>query len=299
VHAELIRKIATHYGTGEDRVAVGNGTDELIVMLALAYRKDPRPVVLTGQTFLSYPKALRAVGVSYFERPLVDHRVSAASLAEAFDQGAGLAFVCNPHNPTGSLLDAASIRELVAAAQGNNAVLVLDEAYAEFADGFTSGLPWAGEEHGVVVMRTLSKAYGLAALRVGYLVGDLRIVSRITELQDAFPFHVNKLAQLAACPALDDQEFINRTRITNIAAREALCLGLDELGVTWFPSHTNFVLVKLPEVASRVAGALRDNGILVRDASDMGFSGHLRISVGLPGEMPAFLRHLKAALNDV
>ncbi|KOV87473.1 hypothetical protein ADL01_04140 [Streptomyces sp. NRRL WC-3618] len=295
-HTALIDALSSHHRVTTDRVAVGNGVDEIIMMLALASR-DLGRAVINEATYQGYVKSLTAVGLRVAQVPLEDHRVGPAALVEEMHKGPALVFVCNPHNPAGTVLDADAVRSLCETARATGSHLVLDEAYAEFADdSFASGLPWAREGSGVSVLRTLSKAYGLAALRVGALIACPDVVSRIETVQDAMPYHVNRLAQAAACAALEDQEFLEQTRVRIATARRALCSSLDRLGITYLPSQTNFVTVHLPGSASRIAQQLLADHVHVRDASDMGMPGWMRISVGTPSDVLVLVRRLEAAL---
>lgn len=292
---DLITGIAFHYNIDPDRVMVGNGADEVILMLALAAREVGRPAIISESTFQSYPLSLQAAGVRVIQHPLIDYSVPADLFIDSFGAGASIAFVCNPHNPLGGILSADSVDRLCAAARQNDVIVVFDEAYAEYTDGegFRSALSAAAHERNVCVMRTFSKAYGLAALRIGYVVGDPAIVADLRRMQMAFPFHVNRMGQAAAIAALRDQEYLTQIREKNRAARDLLYLGLSDLGITYFPSHTNFVLAHLPGSASHVARELRTNvGMFVRDTADLGLTDHLRISVGRPDEMSAFVSEL-------
>ncbi|MGW0710927.1 pyridoxal phosphate-dependent aminotransferase [Streptomyces sp. NPDC002643] len=297
-HTALIDALAAHYRVTTDRVAVGNGVDELIMMLALALRGMGRAVV-TEATYQGYPKSLDAVGLRVVRVPLDHYRVDPAALREEMDKGAALVFVCNPHNPTGSVLDADAVKSLCETARATGSHIVFDEAYAEFADdSFTSALPWAREGGAVSVLRTFSKAYGLASLRVGALIGGPGVVSGIETVQDAMPYHVNRLAQAAACAALADQAFLEQTRIYTATARMTLCSCLDRLGITYLPSQTNFVTVHLHGSAPEVTRRLLADNIHVRDASDMGMPGWMRISVGTPSDVLTLVRHLETVLTS-
>lgn len=281
---DLITEISFHYNVDPDRVMVGNGVDEIILMLALATREVQRPAMITESTFQSYSKSLQAAGVPVIQHPLTGYSVPVDQFIESFGAEAGIAFVCSPHNPVGGIVSAESVDRLCAAAQENDTVVVFDEAYAEFTEGegFRSALPAAAHGRNVCVMRTFSKAYGLAALRIGYVVGDPAVVARLKHMQMAFPFHVNRMGQVAAIAALRDQEYLAQIREKNSVARNLLYLGLSGLGISYFPSHTNFVLAHLPGSASHVARELRTSaGIFVRDTADLGLTDHLRISVGL------------------
>jgi histidinol-phosphate aminotransferase len=292
---DLITEIASHYNVDPDRVTVGNGGDEIILMLALAAREVQRPAIISESTFQSYPMSLQAAGVPVIQHPLIDYSVPVDLFIASFGAGASIAYVCNPHNPVGGILSAESVDRLCAAAQENDVVVVFDEAYAEYTEGesFRSALSAAAHDRNVCVMRTFSKAYGLAALRVGYVVGDPAVVARLRHMQMAFPYHVNRMGQAAAIAALRDQEYLTQIREKNRVARDVLYLGLSDLGITYFPSHTNFVLAHLPGSASHVARELRANaGLFVRDTADLGLTGRLRISVGRSDEMSTFVSEL-------
>ncbi|MET8979298.1 histidinol-phosphate transaminase [Streptomyces sp. NPDC004539] len=295
-HTALIDALTAHYQVPPGRVAVGNGLDELIMMLAIALRGIGRAVV-NEATYQGYPKSLEAVGLRVVQIPLEHHRVGTEALVEEMNRGAALVFVCNPHNPTGSVLDAGEVTSLCETARATGSHLVFDEAYAEFADeSFTSALPWARQNGCVSVLRTFSKAYGLASLRVGALIGGAETVSRIETVQDAMPYHVNRLAQAAARAALEDQAFLEQTRVYTATARMTLCCGLDRLGIRYLPSQTNFVTAHLPGRVAEVTRQLLAEGIHVRDASDMGMPGWMRISVGTPSDVLILMNRLETAL---
>jgi histidinol-phosphate aminotransferase len=292
---DLITEIAFHYNVDPDRVMVGNGMDEIILMLALVARETQRRAIISENTFQSYPKSLQAAGVTAIQHPLDGYSVPVSKFIASFSAGAAIAFVCSPHNPVGGILSAESVDRLCAAAQENDTIVVFDEAYAEYTEeeGFRTALPDAARGRNVCVMRTFSKAYGLAGLRIGYVVGEPAVIGCLKRMQAAFPFHVNRMGQVAAIAALRDQEYLGRIREKNRAARDLLYLGLNSLDIAYVPSHANFVLAHLPGSAAHVARELRTNaGMFVRDTADLGLADHLRISVGRPDEMSAFVTEL-------
>lgn len=298
-HTELIDALSVHYGVPTDRVAVGNGLDEIIMMLAIGLRRMGRAVI-NEATYQGYSKSLEAVGLRVVYLPLDEHRVAPETLMEEMNKGPALVFVCNPHNPTGSVLDATAVKNLCETARATGSHLVFDEAYAEFADNsFTSALPWAREGGAVSVLRTFSKAYGLASLRVGTLIGSPEAVAHIERVQDAMPYHVNRLAQAAARAALEDEAFLEQTRLFTATARMTLCCVLARLGIAYLPSQTNFVTVHLPGSAPEVTRRLLADDIHVRDTSDMGMPGWMRISVGTPSDVLFLAGRLEAALAAV
>lgn len=294
-HTDLIGALSSHYGVAGNRVAVGNGVDEIIMMLGLALRDVDRAVV-NESTYQGYLKSLRAAGRRVVQIPLSHHQVDPGPLMAEMHRGPALVFVCNPHNPTGTLLDAEAVRSLCRTARATGSHLIFDEAYAEFADNsFTSALRWASEGASVSVLRTFSKAYGLASLRVGTLIGDPAVVSGIENVQDAMPYHVNRIAQAAACAALQDQEFLTQTQSYTAMARRMICSGLDRLGIMYLPSQANFVTAHLPGIASDVTRQLLAVDVHVRDATDLGMAGWIRISVGTPPE----IHRLMCELTDI
>ncbi|WP_075737570.1 pyridoxal phosphate-dependent aminotransferase [Streptomyces acidiscabies] len=297
-HTALIDALAAHHRVTTDRIVVGNGLDEVVLMVALALRDLGRAVV-TEATFQGYPKSLEAIGLTVTSTPLDRYRVDPAALIAEMKKAPALVFVCNPHNPTGSVLDAGAVHDLCDAARATGSHVIFDEAYAEFADdSFTSALPWAREQGNVSVLRTFSKAYGLASLRVGALLGDPGVVARTAAVQDAMPFHVNRLAQAAARAALADQAFLEQTRTRTATARMTLCACLDRLGVAHLPSQTNFVTLHLPGTAPEVTRQLLADDTFVRDTTDLGMPGWIRVSVGTPAEILTFVRRLEAALTQ-
>jgi histidinol-phosphate aminotransferase len=253
--ARVIESIARHHFIDASRVAVANDTGELIRMLAAIRRDDNRAALITGHTVAAYEKSLRVNGIPVIEVPLVNYRVPAPDLALHLDRGAGLAFVCNPHDPTGSVLSGKSVRLLCDAAMRNNALVVFDETYAEYALGteFVSARWWARYGRNVCVIRTFPQS-------VAYLLGDPSIIAEVTRISGGFPRPTERAV---------DRKALAQARKDNNAARDVLCRGLTELGIGYVPSVTNFVLARLPD------------------------RGHHRIPVGRPEETATFLADLK------
>ena len=290
---ELVHAIAGFHGVGPERVSIGNGVDEVILLLVLALADATRPALTTDATFPSYRESMRATGQPFTTCALRDYRVPVDDLAARLRAGAPFAFVCTPHNPTGGVLDEAAITTLHQAALTGGGVLIVDEAYGEYAaPGFASSLPAAATGRNICVMKTFSKAYGLAGLRVGYVVGDPAVIAKVNRLHPAVPYHVNRLAQRAAVAALADQRFMREAVARTVETREHFRDRLRALGLRCLPSQGNFVLVHLGPDHERSAMLLRANGFAVRDTADMGLPDHIRVSIGTPDQMQAFLDEL-------
>lgn len=295
---ELVHAIAGFHGVAPERVSIGNGVDEVILLLVLALADGTRPALTTDATFTSYRESMRATGQPYTTCALRDYHIPVDDLAARLRDGAPFAFVCTPHNPTGGVLDEAAITTLHEAAIAGGGVLIVDEAYGEFAGaGFASSLPAAATGRNICVMKTFSKAYGLAGLRVGYVVGDPAVIAKVNRLHSAVPYHVNRLAQRAAVAALSDQRFMRESVARTVETREHFRDSVRALGLRCLPSHGNFVLVHLGQGHEHLAMSLHANGFAVRDTVDMGLPQHIRVSIGTPEQMQAFLDGLADLLT--
>jgi histidinol-phosphate aminotransferase len=296
--SELVTAIADFYAVAPERVTVANGVDEVILLFVLALADSARPAVVTGATFASYRESMGVARQPFTTVGLRDYRVPVDEIAGELRAGAPFAFVCTPHNPTGAVLDESELATLERAAATGGGVLVVDEAYREYAGPeVASALSSAATGRHVCVLRTFSKAYGLAGLRVGYAIGDPDVIARVNRLHSAMPYHVNRLAQRAAVAALADQRFMRESVSRTVETRELFRLGLRELGLPCPPSHGNFVLVPLGAGSTAVALALRERGFAVRDTADMGLPHHIRVSIGTPSQMSAVLDALAGLLT--
>uniref|UniRef100_A0AAU3ID51 Histidinol-phosphate aminotransferase family protein n=1 Tax=Streptomyces sp. NBC_01393 TaxID=2903851 RepID=A0AAU3ID51_9ACTN len=289
------RALADHCGVGEDQVVVANGSDELVLLTALALGDRNRPGVTTAGTFPGYRICLEAAGRCCAEISLDGARTDADAVAATMED-AGIVYLCHPHNPTGSALDRADLDLLVERAAVTGTPLVVDEAYLEFAPAGTPRLrDYLDSGAPLLSLRTFSKAYGLAALRIGYAVGSPGLVARLRAAQGTMPFSVNAVAQAAAVASLADQEHLDGVRRQNALRRAWFRGELQLRGRRSLPSATNFVAVEVSDSASAEQLLAERHGILVRDAGRFGFTGHLRVSLGPEAD----LRRLLDALDEI
>lgn len=297
----LRARIAAHHGVGPETIAVGNGVDELVLLTALTFLGPQRTALVTDTTFPGYLTATAAAGGRVRTVPLDAHHVSPAALGAALAEGADLVFVCNPVNPTGTALTAAGVERIIADAEAHDAIAVFDEAYLDFAGpDYDHALAAVRAGRPVLVLRTFSKAWGLAALRAGYAVGRADLVARLWHTRNALPFNVNRLAQRAAAAALDDPGFLQGVRERTADARHRLYRGLTALGVEYTPSVTNFVLVRTGGDSGAIAARLAaEHRILIRDLTLFGLPGHVRITVGTTGQIDALCAALGQVLSEL
>lgn len=298
--SELLRRsIAEYLGCPAEMVAVGNGTDELIHLAAMAFHRRGARAAMTESTFPGYQLACDAVGMECELIRLDEHRVTPARVVAACKEGAGLIFLCNPHNPTGTVLRPNELDLILTAAEDHGAVVVIDEAYMDFVmDPAASAMEAVLHGQRAVVMRTFSKAWGVAALRVGYAVGPADLITALWQARQSMPFNVNRLAQAAVPALLAETDFLDSVRRRTAEARELLCRQLDALGTPYVPSETNFVMVETTPDSTEVTRRLAaEHHILVRDLAFFGRPGWIRVAVGTPEDVDSFVSALGTVLN--
>lgn len=287
-------------GIHPEQIVLGNGTNELISLLGRALLGPGDKLLNAWPSFVCYRIAARFMGVEEVAVPLDathGYDLAALTLAAARDPAVKLLFVANPNNPTGRMIERDQLDAFLNGLP-SDVVVVLDEAYAEYAQGpsYPDGAAWVQKRPRTVMLRTFSKIFGLASLRIGYAVCDPAIAALLNRLRD--PFNTSALAQVAALAALDDVEHVERARAHNSAELPRLSRGLAERGFKVTPSAGNFVLAEiggaLPEVPA-LNDALLRRGVIVRPVGNYGLTRHVRITVGTQAEDDRLL----AALDDL
>jgi histidinol-phosphate aminotransferase len=288
----LRQKLAARRGLGADQFIIGNGSNEIIEFLGHALLRPGDEVVMGAPAFVVYKLVTLVFGATAVEVPLVNHRHDLAQIAAAITPRTRLVYVCSPNNPTGTANTAADLLAF-ARALPDHVVGVFDEAYAEYVVDAPDLRPLIREGRKVVCLRTFSKIYGLAALRVGYGYATADIIALLNRVRQ--PFNVNAIGQAAALAALDDEAFTAKCVRENLAGLAQLVAGCRALGREVVPSVANFILVHVGDGA-RVFDALQRRGIIVRPMKSYGMPEWLRITVGTHAQNERFLAELKAAL---
>ena len=273
----------------------GNGSDELIVLALRAFVDPGDAVVVAAPTFLIYELQARACGASVVVVPLKEYRYDLAAMKAAVTPHTKLVFIANPDNPTGTYVTKREFNAFLHGLPGQT-IVFMDEAYYEFADAadYPQTLP-SLKNDSLIVTRTFSKAYGLAGIRVGYGVAQPSMIAAMDAVRE--PFNVNSLAQAAACAALDDAEFLARTRRLIQHGRRYLTKEFEALKLRHVPSLANFILIQLGPGAPEVAQALLQRGVIVREMSAWKLSGCLRVTIGTMAENRKFIQALKHVLK--
>ncbi len=294
----LRQAIAREMDLPEERVVVGNGSDEIIDLVVRVMATPGRDHVLSyANNFSMYALVSKVCGVEYREVPRhEDMTHPLEGLVSACNENTAVVFVTSPDNPTGL----AAMGEELAILRGmlpKSALLVVDEAYIDFTWPLEhySLLPYLGQLHNTVILRTFSKAYGLAGLRLGYGVMDEWLADVLLRAKP--PFSVNVLAEKAGVAALEDQDFYLATLDLVLKERRYLSKALEKLGCEVSPSQANFIMFKPPVPAQTVYESLLSQGVIVRHLASFGLPGHIRLSIGRQDENKAFLDALGGALN--
>src|SRR5690554_4519790 len=285
---KLKERIAEKYKVAPEMVLVGNGIDELILIASLAFLDHNDIAVTTANTFFGYFAALEISGAIIKEIPIVDYRIDALNTAKAIEEGARLVFLCNPHNPAGTILSNKEVRFLINCAERHGTILVFDEAYWEYVvdESYSSVVNYIKDVENVVVFRTFSKMYGLAGLRCGYAIAPQKLIDQMACIRNALPFNTNRLAQKASLVCLSDDNFVNEVKYKNDQTKKWFCKELERIGWEYIPSVANFVLVKTPFSSHDFCRILLSQyKIAVKNGDSFGLDNHVRISIGLQEQM--------------
>jgi len=294
----LKRALTGHLDVGVERIALGNGSHELLMLLAQCFADAKHSIVFSQFGFAVFPIATAAADARAICVPALPRSDRAAPLghdlgamAKSIRRDTRIAYLANPNNPTGTWFEDAALEKFLAAVP-RDVVVVVDEAYHEYveAPGLSTALAFADRYPNLVVTRTFSKAYGLAGMRVGYLVAHPSVVSVLERLRESF--NVNNVALAGATAALGDKPWLAKARAFNRAEREWLREELLERGYRCLPSQTNFLLCVLARDASKLEQHLFERGVIVRPMSGYGLPRALRISVGSRAENRRLLRAL-------
>lgn len=296
----LTVKLAEKAGVDPRQVVLGNGSDEILSMLGLAFLQPGDNIVVGKPTFVRYEAAGQLADCEIREVPLdAGMRHDLPAMVAACDASTKLVFLANPHNPTGTTVNPESIADFRAQLP-ETALLVMDEAYYEYAVGSVpvpDSVAMVREGLPVISLRTFSKAYGLAGIRIGYAIGPREVIEALNLVRA--PFHVNSLAQAAAIAALDDDDHLARSRAVNAAGMKILTDGASGLGCETVPSAANFVCIKVPTSDTELFRELLKCGVIVRPGTPLGMPGYLRVSVGTEQECREFLSAFGQVLSSL
>ncbi len=290
----LRHALAKGLGVSAEHLLAANGADELLALLAMAAFETGDDVVIPQPSFEPYTTVVVIAGAAVRESPLAGYDTDLDDMRRRIGPRTKAVIICSPHNPATTIVRRGPLLSLLDALGPDGPLVVLDEAYRDFCDDpdYPDGVELLERYPRLVVLRTFSKIAGLAGLRVGYAVADPQTIDRLNRVRA--PYNVNRLAQVAAVAALEDDAHLARTRRVVLEERAFLSSELTRRGYGFPPSHANFLLVRVPDTDAVRARLLRA-GLIVRDGAAVGFPGHLRIAVGTHDVNVRLLSALDAA----
>jgi histidinol-phosphate aminotransferase len=295
---ELRVRLAAHHDMPQEQVLITAGSTELLALLCQTLLGPGLNAVTSERSFIVYSMAVRATGAQLIETPMREDGFDLAAILDAINEHTRIVFLANPNNPTGTMVDAEAVEKFLVEVPGH-VVVVLDEAYYEFAVQFAAlrkieysrSIEHVRRGASIVVLRTFSKAHGLAGLRIGYGLGPAELLAYCTRMRNTFS--VSSVAQAAALAAIDDQAHITRVVTNNVAQAQILGVGLSELDYRVIPTSANFLYCDLNTDAAAVAEQLRQEGVSVRPLGVWGAPSCIRVSIGTPEQNQFFLNAMR------
>lgn len=294
---ELREALANFYDLSREMVFTGNGTDEIIGLLVELFNGEEDEIIYPDPSFAKYKLYIQSKNANGVAVPLDDDlRLDLDRMAEEINEKTGMIFLCDPNNPTGTMQQKSKIREFINTVP-DDILIVLDQAYHEYmtSGDYYQGLDELAERPNLLILRTFSKAYGLAGLRVGYGLGSAEIIHYLDQIRDTF--NCNRIAQRAAIAALRDQQHIQMSRAKNQQEREYLYQELDQAGIDYIKSEANFLLIAAPGDSREAAARLESKGIIVKPGAPLGVPGMLRVTVGSRAENEILIEKLQELHN--
>jgi histidinol-phosphate aminotransferase len=291
---ELKSALASHSGLDIGRIVLGNGSNDVLDLIARVFLCAGRSAVFSEHAFAVYPLATLAAGGELIAVPAKDFGHDLEAMLAAIRPDTRLVWIANPNNPTGTFLPYPQLKAFLQAVP-SDVVVVLDEAYNEYIPPAerVDTATWLPEFPNLVITRTFSKIYGLAGLRIGYGFASAEIADLMNRVRQ--PFNCNNLALAAATAALDDHEFVARSYVLNRAGMEQILAGLKRFGFSHIPSHGNFLTFKVGDAAS-INKKLLKQGVIVRTLGGYGMAEWLRVTIGTEAENLRFLEALEKAV---
>jgi len=279
----------------DDSIIIGNGSDEIMQVAAATFLKPGEEVIIPENTFSLYEFVTRVFDGKLVFVPLKDQEQDLEAMAKAVTPKTKMIFLCNPHNPTGSMISRKALHEFLAKIP-DHILVIIDEAYMEFADPkiFPESISYVLEGKNVLVLRTFSKFYGLAGLRVGYGIARPDLIKFMFRVKP--PFNVNRLAQVGATAALDDKKFLDKTYKNNLEVKKNLYAGLDKLGLDYKKTESNFVFIDIKRPADELFLQMMKQGVIIRPLTSFGLPEAIRVSVGTKEQNEKLIAALKRFL---
>ena len=291
----LKQALARHWEVGEDKLIIGNGSDEIIHYIGVTFLSAGDEVIQADPSFVRYESAAVLNDCSCIMVPLRNFTHDLEAMADRITDRTRLVFVANPNNPTGTAVTRRDVERFMTRLP-ERAIVVFDEAYYEYVESsdFPQMIAYVREGANVIVLRTFSKIYGLAGLRIGYGIARPEIIQALNQVRE--PFNVNSVAQAGALASLDDPKQVERSRRVNSEGKRYLYREFEAMGLPYVPSEANFVFVDVKRDCLPVFTLLLKKGVIVRTGDIFGHPTFLRVTIGTGAENRRFVRALREVL---
>lgn len=293
---ELRSAVAKHTGVKETELLFGNGSDENIQIISRSLLGPGKNTVMATGTFSQYRHNATLEGAEIREVPHIDGDHDLNGMLEAIDENTAVVWLCTPNNPTGKYIPEPKLTAFLEKVP-EDVLVVLDEAYSEYvvAEDFPRTNQWHNTYKNIIVLRTFSKIYGLASIRVGYGIANEEIIKKLEPARE--PFNVNTLGQIAAAAALEDQAFIDKCIAENRKGMEQYHQFCEAEDISYYPSQGNFIFIHFKQDADEIFQYLLEHGYIARSGKGFGFPTSLRITIGSEEENAGMIEAIKGFLN--
>jgi histidinol-phosphate aminotransferase len=296
-NCEVIKeRLAQKHGITGDMLIIGNGSDEILLFIAGAYIEEGRNAVTSEATFSEYTFATTLFAGEIRYAPMDDFTFNLPAIASLIDSNTRVIFISNPNNPTGTYFTHAQFEDFIKTVP-DDVLIVVDEAYVEYVteEDFPGTSSLLNEHDNILILRTFSKMFGLAGLRIGYGIGSKKVISDLHKTKE--PFNVNAVAQVAAVAALDDHEFVRRALDVNTRGKAYLYREFEAMGLWYLKSAANFIFLRIGMDCQKAFQILMDRGVTIRPMPILGFSDGIRVTIGTEEQNKLFIRLLRELLG--
>ncbi len=275
----LLKKLSEKYSIEENNLIFSNGSDEMIQMIATTYLNPGDGVLSSEHTFSEYEFATKLFDATYKAIPQIDWNHDLDGIKKNIDSKTKLIFICNPNNPTGTWVSESKLLDFIDSVP-KDVIVIVDQAYNEYATDpeYPSLIKEATTRTNLILLRTFSKVYGLAGLRIGYAIAHHEIISLVSKVKQ--PFNVNLIAQAAALAVLDDSEYLHDTLTVNSEGKEFLYTFLDSKKISFLETQGNFIAAHIGENAIQVVKTMESKGVIIRSLQSFGMPEWVRITIG-------------------
>lgn len=295
---ELTNRLCDYIGVEPNQLILGAGSDDVILMLSRAYFVAGDETIMASHTFSQYKHNAEIEGAVCIEVPLKDGTHDLDAMLDRVTDRTKIVWICNPNNPTGTIVNHDQVKQFMEQVP-SHVLVVLDEAYAEYivSEVYPKSLDLLKQYNNLIILRTFSKIYGLASLRIGYGIGHPDVIHTINQVRE--PFNTTRMAQRAAMAAISDQSFISYCREENAKGIEYMTSEFKRMGLSYYPAYGNFIMVDVNRPAEIVFKQLLSKGIIVRGGHQLDFPTSLRVTVGSQKQNEKFIHTLEQILDGI